>query len=321
MSGIASLGLWLFVAAQPAEDLFPGRWVPVQIGVVRYAEQPEGEWEKPKLEITLEWQTEDPDRLRWLSVEECREASERAAQEFGPRMDTFVLAGDRIYHPRTAATSFRYGGPAEVRMLFDLPEGLPETLDLFVRQRGAEPKPARESFSASAPLTDEPEGQWRTGPVTWTLDRVEPGVKRPAPREIGLPQLYGGAYVMRGMDLPGPGPPEKVTRVTLIGTMDVPTSLTGLHARRVVLRGGAQEWSAFRWTWAQKQHTLEAGVDGRLWPQPVPDPEARPYLILWFPLPDLPERCELTLEGELHVDPAQMVREHVFTGLPNPSAP
>jgi hypothetical protein len=321
MSGFAALGLSLSLVAQPAQDLFPGRWVPVEIGIVRYVERPEGAWEKPKLEITLEWQPQDPDRLRWLSVEECREASERAAHDFGPMMDTFILAGDQVYHPRAAVTSFRYGGPAEVRMLFDLPEGLPETVDLFVWQWAAEPEPARESVSASAPLTDEPEGRWQTGPVTWTLDRVEPGVKRPAPREAGLPQLYPGPYATWGIGLPGPEPPEKVTRVTLIGTMGVPTSLAFLHLRRAVLRGGAQEWSAFRLTRAQKQHALAAGVDGRLRPQSVPDPEARPYLIIWFPVPDLPDGCELALEGELYVDPAEMAREHVFSGLPNPLAP
>lgn len=315
MSGFAALRLSLSLVTQPAADLFPGRWVPVQIGIVRYAEQPEGEWEKPKLEITLEWQPEDPDRLRWLSVEECREASERAARDFGPRMDTFILAGDQVYHPRTAPISFRYGGPAEVRMLFDLPEGLPDTLDLFVRQPSLLAAPESRPFSVSAPLIERGKGQWQTGPVTWTLDRVEEGTALPPVRE-GVAEELGPGYAEWNWVRPAPDAPEKVTRVTLIGAMAQRMSLAALHVLGATLEAGGQEWDALRTTRAQKQYVLEPGVDGRLWPEWVDDAAARPYLMVWFPVRRLPDGCRLTLTGEVAPDPADARLEYVFTGLP-----
>jgi len=304
---------------QPAEELFPGRWVPVQIGIVRYAEQPEGEWAKPKLEITLEWQPQEPDRLRWLSVEECREASERAARDYGPTMDTFILAGDRLYHPRTAATAFRYGGPAEVRMLFELPEGLPDTLDLFVRQSAAGEEPARQPFSASAVLAEEA-SEWRTGPIAWALDRVEPGVELPDLREPGIGESDRG-YAVRTTLIPVLDQPDECTKVALVGTMGPGASVAEPVFESASLTAEGREWPALRIAWARKQYTLVAGADGRLIPQRVDDPDASTYLMLWFPVPSLPGKCELTLKGEVVLDPAGGGLEHVFSGLPIPSVP
>lgn len=304
---------------QPADELFPGRWVPVQIGIVRYAERPEGEWAKPELEITLEWQPEEPDRLRWLSVEACREASERAARDCGPTMDTFILAGDRIYHPRSQATSFRYGGPAEVRMLFDLPEGLPDTLDLFVRQSAAGEGAGRQPFSASTVLAEEG-SEWRTGPIAWTLDRVDPGVELPDPREPGAAEL-SREYALRTTWLPVLGQPAECTRVTLIGTMGPGAPVSDLGLRSAVLTAEGEEWPALRVTWARKQYTLVPGADGRLIPQRVDALDASTYLMLWFPVPSLPNECELTLEGGVVPDPVDASLEHVFSDLPILSVP
>jgi hypothetical protein len=324
MSGFAALGLSLSLVAQPPDDLFPGRWVPVQIGIVRYVEQPEGAWEKPKLEITLEWQPQDPDRLRWLSVEECREASERAARDFPPMMDTFILAGDHVYYPRMETTSFRYGGPAEVRMLFDLPEGLPETMDLFVRLRGPDIHLTNRTFSASAPLTANAEGRWQTGPVTWTLHRVDLGVACPGPRDkVREPEL-GPGYAASTTWFAIANAPDQSTKVTLIGAMDEGMSLKKVCFESASLRSEGQGWPPLRITWAAKsEYALVAGPDGvprRKW---VDDPEARPYLMVWFPVPRLPDGCALTVKGVLMPDAVDTDTslEHVFTGLPNPLAP
>ncbi|MBM3502066.1 MAG: hypothetical protein FJX74_25720, partial [Armatimonadetes bacterium] len=127
-------------APSALQDLFPGRWVPAQVGVVREHDPALDSWSEPRIQVILRWQPEDPDRLRWLSEAECAEAAYWACTQYGVGGSGLLTDGGVV--PCTGlSTVTAFGGAPETRALFELPDTSPGQIDVCVRQSVPQARP------------------------------------------------------------------------------------------------------------------------------------------------------------------------------------
>jgi len=306
--------------------LFPGRWVPAQVGIVREHDAAEDTWGDPRIQVILRWEPEDADRLRWLDPAECAEAAFWACHAYGARTDSCIMgAGPEV--PGTGSTTLvQYGGAPETRLLFALPGRSTPTIDICVRQDL--PRGPLQEFEIAAPLTGDPPPEWRTGPVAWRVGSIATDTYPPptAPVLDGLgPRRAGYSREIPALLRP---PPKCTTRVVLHGFPKEWVAFEDLHLRMGTLRSGDDEWPPLLVTLAFGSKAANDPAKEPVPPIADEDPNAKPpfWLLLWFPVEELPADSTLALKGSfIRRSPeersAERVIEHVYTDLPLPRGP
>jgi len=307
-------------APSALKDLFPGRWVPAQIGVVREHDPARDRWDEPRIQVVLRWQPEDPDRLRWLSEAACAEAAYWACARYGVIAGSLITDGGPV--PCTGLTTVTsYGGAPEVRALFALPQTSPGQVDVCVQQ--AIPRAEPETFAVVADVHAAPPAEWATGSVSWKLGEVAADTWPPAPR----PPIAPDGFRRERSTTVSHSSTTRSMRLTLAGVPTAPMLLHDLYVGTAALTSGEQEWPALQITLAHVSDTSRP-ADQPIQPasERGGEPAAPLQLTLWFPVERVPADAQLriggscirTAVGETPDDPSV---ERVYSDVPLPGLP
>ncbi len=287
-------GWWMALCGAGDQNaLLPGRWKPVEVGIVRREQGEDAEWGEPELMVVLDWQPEGGRSINELPAAEYIRVLNTAFFIFSRTRETLLLADNEPLQPHTTRA---WRGQKRVHMYFPLPEGIPDKLQLFIRTAAY----ALGSFEASATLSDGKSGHFTISGCTWRLDRIDPG-RTPPKMPDDLPDIGPGAQAMTAYAGPCPDT-DRALKMIFVGDRHLQEGVESFWLDEVTLKGGEREWSPAAGDLAQSG-----------------DPAGMPYLIVWFPLPPeaLPEQCDLLMRGTTLAVDADRAEETIHE-LPSP---
>jgi hypothetical protein len=283
------------VGAAETEALPSGEWRPAQVGLVQRCPVLGGDWMRPEVEVTLQWEPRDPAINARLDLEQTVELIQRLIWVQECTCDVVLMADDE---PLVSHGTVPGGGLWPLHAYFAKPEGLIDSLQLILRHHSYKVEP----FSTTFRRPREPDTAVPVGPFPFRLNQIAPSsfpldIQRDMP-EVQPTRLANARYTRSGVV------PENVTKLVFTGEPLAIEELPRLRVTNAQLTGGDVKTHAFA-AWI--------GLSEK--------PDVPPHLYVWLPTSpdDLPPTWELSIEGEyLRVDP-EVAEERIFD-LPVPAS-